>query len=635
MRKRHLPLLIVATISLAVLAPRIGAQPQPAPSLDTDAVMRHLNAVIDWYRGASRLQNPGQPSDEIYQSNSKTLAGQVVKLAFQSAKAEAMLLPEPVELGNSAASASAQRIQTFRDNLSARMSALEAQITSLNAQIAKAPKSKLKDLQSERDGLNGELGLDRTVMESVQQFAQASETNLEEGHTGFAGRIAQLEQTVPELATAKAQATTTSAPSNASGLIGSASSLYGLLQSMGQVDQLRQQAVRLRADVVALRTPLQAMMRTTIQQGQDMANQLTQAPTSPANASPNTPTPSGPALPAASSRQQFSALSTRFKQIAAANLPLQQEIATLDQSSANFQEWHDALELESGRLLRSILFRVVTIAIAIGFVLLLSEMWRRITFRYIHDLRRRRQFLILRRVVVGFCMGLVLILGFVSEFSSLATFAGFITAGIAVGLQTILLSVAAYFFLVGRWGIRVGDRISVAGVTGDVVDVGLVRMYLMELAGTGIDLHPTGRVVVFSNSVLFQATTPLFKQIPGTQFTWHEVALLLQPNGDYKAVESKLLEAVDLVYKSYRDDLVRQHGDVERKIEIRLAPPEPNGRLQYGDSGLECVVRYPVSLDHLAQVDDEITHKVLELLKQPDMQSAITGPPKIRAAIKQ
>lgn len=77
------------------------------------------------------------------------------------------------------------------------------------------------------------------------------------------------------------------------------------------------------------------------------------------------------------------------------------------------------------------------------------------------------------------------------------------------------MSIAAYFFVVGRYGIRAGDRISIAGVTGDVIDIRLVRLYIMELAGTGIDLYPTGRVIVFPNSVLFQAGTPLFKQIPG------------------------------------------------------------------------------------------------------------------------
>ena len=183
---------------------------------------------------------------------------------------------------------------------------------------------------------------------------------------------------------------------------------------------------------------------------------------------------------------------------------------------------------------------MIGIALALGAVFILSEIWRRLTFRYVHEPRRRRQFLLMRRFVTGFLVGIVLIMGFVSEFSSLATFAGFVTAGIAVGLQAILLSIAAYFFVIGRYGIRVGDRISVAGVTGDVIDIGLVRLYLMELAGTGIELYPTGRVVMFSNSVLFQAATPLFKQIPGTEYAWHEVAVSLAPGSNYKLVQDQI-----------------------------------------------------------------------------------------------
>jgi len=57
---------------------------------------------------------------------------------------------------------------------------------------------------------------------------------------------------------------------------------------------------------------------------------------------------------------------------------------------------------------------------------------------------------------MGFLIGVVVVMGFASEFSSLATFAGFVTAGIAVGLQAILLSAAAYFFVIGRYGISVG-----------------------------------------------------------------------------------------------------------------------------------------------------------------------------------
>ena len=244
-------------------------------------------------------------------------------------------------------------------------------------------------------------------------------------------------------------------------------------------------------------------------------------------------------------------------------------------------------------------------------------------------------FCLLRRIVIGFCMGIVLILGFVSEFSSLATFAGFITAGLAVGLQTILLSVAAYFFLVGRWGIRVGDRISVAGVTGDVVDVGLVRLYLMELAGTGVDLYPTGRIVVFSNSVLFQATTPLFKQLPGADYAWHEVAVTVNPAGKFDLVETQLLEAVNIrAFRLQRRTAaaIGGHGTAHRYSIEGAGTPWPAAVQRYRPGvcgalpgGLAPGFRSGRE-DHAQAAGDAA--------EEPELQASVSGFPKIRAAVK-
>jgi len=238
-------------------------------------------------------------------------------------------------------------------------------------------------------------------------------------------------------------------------------------------------------------------------------------------------------------------------------------------------------------------------------------------------------------VVIGFLIAIVLLLGFVSEFSSLATFAGFITAGIAVGLQAVLLSVAAYFFIIGRYGIRVGDRISVAGITGDVVDIGLVRFYLMELAGTGLDFFPTGRIVVFSNSVLFQTGTPLFKQIPGTEYSWHEVVVMIAPGGNHRVAEDKLVDTVNSVYSQYRQEIERQHAGIERRVDIQVQVPRPEARLQFADAGLELLVRYPVELRRAPDIDEEMTRAVLELINTDEgLKRAVAGTPKIRSAIK-
>ena len=63
-------------------------------TLRGDAILDHLNAVIDWYRHAmTRVQTVGLPSDAMYQFNAQSMAAEVAKLAFQSAQAEAALIP--------------------------------------------------------------------------------------------------------------------------------------------------------------------------------------------------------------------------------------------------------------------------------------------------------------------------------------------------------------------------------------------------------------------------------------------------------------------------------------------------------------------------------------------------------------
>jgi small-conductance mechanosensitive channel len=613
-RKRLLTGLALLGIALTTV------MAQPLEGLHGDAILDHLNAVIDWYRHAmTRVPTVGLPSDSMYQYNAQTMAAEVPQLAFQSASAEAPLLPNPGPVSPATGGqSSSQSLATLQSDVEARITALKGQISELSQQIPSAHKAQLPDLTAQRERAQGELELREAMHDALTQMNAFISTNGESSTGGLEGSINELHRSVPELSSAGAAKTVVkpgvqATPSSA-GLIGEVVSLYEQLQGMHQITQLTQETGHVRQAAEKLRAPLQTTLRATIQQGEQLANQTGTTDVD---------------------RKQFDVLATRFKQIAKATLPLSQEIILLDQSNANLVEWRQSVDHESRSILWSILWRVSSIALAIGFILLLSEIWRRITFRYIADVRRRRQFLLLRRIVVSFCMGIVLILGFVSEFSSLATFAGFITAGLAVGLQTILLSVAAYFFLVGRWGIRVGDRISVAGVTGEVVDVGLVRLYLMELAGTGIDLYQTGRIVVFSNSVLFQATTPLFKQLPGSEYAWHEVSVALNPDGKIGLVESQLLEAVHSIHMPYGAELQRQLGTTERNIDIQMKVPEPHGQLQYTDTGLEYVVRYPVGLHQIAEADEKVTRKLLDLLQQqPELRASISGFPKIRATVK-
>jgi len=617
--------------------PPVQEDAQPSPNLlppvqlDGDAALHHLNQLISWYRHSTTgIQTVGLPTDAIYQDNMQSLAAEAVRLAFQSAKAEAALIAVQQKSNgtnpSSGDTTQQQKLAQLQARTSSQIDQLQSQIETLTAQVAKAPSARRENLISQRDALQGELDLQKALLDAIQKMAAFVESNGELSG-GLEGSINHLARSIPEVLASNATAKKTvgtptpAKPSltNSGGLISEAATLYDYMSAMHQLDKISEETTYTRDTADQLCAPLRDALRATIQESQTLANQP----------------PATDPQQLQAEKQNFRELTERFKQLSGALLPLREEIIVLNDSKANFEEWHNSISRESKYVLRSVLARVFAILLALAVILVLSEVWRRITFRYIGDPRRRRQFLVMRRVVIGFLIVIVLTLGFVSEFSSLATFAGFITAGIAVGLQAVLLSVAAYFFIIGRYGIRVGDRISVAGITGDVVDIGLVRMYLMELGGSGLDFYPTGRIVVFSNSVLFQTGTPLFKQIPGTEYAWHEVVVMIAPDGNHKAAQEKLVAAVQAVYSQYQKEIERQHTEIERRVDIQVDAPRPEARLQFVDAGLELLVRYPVELRRAPDIDEEMTRKVLDLIEtDAALKAAVSGTPKIRSAVK-
>jgi hypothetical protein len=138
--------------------------------------------------------------------------------------------------------------------------------------------------------------------------------------------------------------------------------------------------------------------------------------------------------------------------------------------------------------------------------------------------------------------------------------------------------------------------------------------------------------VVVSNSVLFQGA--LFKQIPGTAFTWHEVAVKLERGSDYSLAEGKLLEAVNSVYSQYRESMEQQRQGLEGLVAVRVSAPRPEAHLQLVENNLHLVVRYPVVLHREFETDNQMAKKVVEVIDSlPELKAAV-GAPTIRSANK-
>jgi small-conductance mechanosensitive channel len=624
--------------------------------LTTDQVAAHLGESVDWFHHLGSIEQlPIAGADSSSREKLHQQALMAVRLAFQFAKACAALLDAQSRQTQSAAPAApakaatavkgyAGRLDQAAADVERRINDLQAQLESLKPQIASARGKERETLVAQQEQVNAALRLAREVQASVQDMEdfEASSIAGDNGNLSpLNGQIADMERSVPELRmatpTASRSKTASGAGSDASGAAaasaaakGSATSgaatlsaanssasssgagrptntfrvesagVIALITEWFSIHDMRRQLGEyiketgdLQDELERVRGPLVNQVRLVV--GDDLAISTS---TDPAQL--------------LAQRQALEADTVRFKQLATVLVPLGEQALTVESAMSTLQEWDGTLETRIGAVARYIAIRVGIVLGWIAVVLIISDIWRRATFRYLHDLRRRRQFLVLRRVAVGIALTLVIVFGLVSEIGSIATYIGFVTAGIAVALQNVILAVVAYFFLIGRYGVRVGDRVTLAGVTGRVVDIGLVRIYLMELAGA--DLHATGRMVVLSNAVLFQPTA-LFKQIPGADYVWHTVTLTIVATADVLEAHKRLKAAAEAVYEKYRPAIERQHAVVQRFIDFDAPSPQPEVRVRLTENGLECSVRYPVELENAAVIDQQMLKALRDALE--------------------
>jgi small-conductance mechanosensitive channel len=607
-------------------------------------IVAHLNSVIQFYRATTQpVQKAGEPNDVVYRDQGVALSAQIAGFAFQSAKAEAALMAGD-QIGKVASSSSSgageqQRMQATEANTEKQIADLQTREAALDKQIASAKPQAVTALQVEKKQIQGSLDLANAMKDALQKIVGMSGAA---GSTGLAADIGRLQSSVPELQSnnkiVPPQLITIDS-ARSSGVTSQGAVLLDLIETRNALDSLLRSNEELHKQALNLHTPLSAVLRNLIQQGQKISQQAETAVQVPiaATGQPagrSTPVPAT-TVPAAAAQPSIESITSQFKALSAATVPLSQEIILLEQSHANLVAWQTSANREYASILHWLLLRVFVIAIALALILGAGELWTHFTNKYIRDIRRRRQFLLIRRTVVGFLSVIVLLFGFVTQFNSLATFAGFITAGIAVGLQTILLSVAAYFFIIGRYGVKVGDRITIASVTGDVIDVGLVRFYMMELAGSGTELNPTGRVAVFSNAILFQAGTPLYKQIPGTEYAWHELIVKLTDGANYKLACEAILKEVHAIFEEYRPRIEAQHRGVEDQMQTTIDPPAIESRLQFNTGSFQLWARFPVQIRTASETDEKLTRALLDLMsKTPDVKSAVASTPVIQASVR-
>lgn len=141
----------------------------------------------------------------------------------------------------------------------------------------------------------------------------------------------------------------------------------------------------------------------------------------------------------------------------------------------------------------------------------------------------------------------LLILGrtWLEGFQSVVTFFGLLSAGIVIALKDSVADLAAWFFLIWRKPFVIGDRIDIAGVSGDVIDQRIFKFSLMEI-GNWVDAdQSTGRVIHVPNHKIF--TENIANYTANFQFIWNELPVRISMESNWKKAKNLLQQIADRV----------------------------------------------------------------------------------------
>lgn len=203
---------------------------------------------------------------------------------------------------------------------------------------------------------------------------------------------------------------------------------------------------------------------------------------------------------------------------------------------------------------------------------------------------------------------------------------GFATAGLAFAMQEVIGALAGWVSILTGRHFRVGDRIQMGGVRGDVIDLSPLRTKILEI-GSGHDENSrirgrqyTGRVVSVSNKAVF--AEPVFNSSATFDYLWEELTVPVAYADDWSAAERILQEEAERVSSSA--DARRAMQEVRRRYPVGRAEVQPRVFVRATDNWVELSARFVVPVRSARAVKDQMTRRVLDRFAELSIRVAST-----------
>lgn len=227
-------------------------------------------------------------------------------------------------------------------------------------------------------------------------------------------------------------------------------------------------------------------------------------------------------------------------------------------------------------------------------------------------------------VYVGYFVALVFtLLVFSEHLGNLTVVLGVAGAGIAFALQEVIISLAGWVAISFGNFYEPGDRVQLGGITGDVIDIGILRTTLMETGQwVEADLY-NGRVVKIANSFVFKE--PVFNYSGSFPFLWDEIKLPIKYGSDYRLARQMIQAVAQETTGEYTKEATQSWKEIARQYVIKEASLAPQVTLAANDNWVEFTLRYVVDYRYRRRTKDAMFTAILERIEQSGGQVAMAS----------
>jgi small-conductance mechanosensitive channel len=209
--------------------------------------------------------------------------------------------------------------------------------------------------------------------------------------------------------------------------------------------------------------------------------------------------------------------------------------------------------------------------------------------------------------VTGF---LIIALIWLPRGNNLLTALGIFGAGLAIASQEMVGSLVAGLNIWLGNIYRVGDRVRIGDVVGDVMDISLLRTTVMEVGEWVKADQYTGRVVTIANRQVW--VNPVYNFTQHWGYLWDEITLPITYESDWQLATELMLEHGQTYTAELQADAEARLNRMIDRYPLKDTKVEPTLYLAMTDNWIELTLRFVVDAQERRKVKDQLHQDLLQ-----------------------